>query len=78
MVRETMPSRSSPRRVTVSMRWLMPSMSRLSSVNRLVRSLSCEITCSDHLSPMRSRTSRARQFAGVCSKGALTSMVLSR
>src|SRR4029453_1444962 len=58
------PSRSSPRRVTVTMRWLIPSTLRRSSANRSGPSPSRPMTSSDHLSPTRSSTSRARQSAG--------------
>ena len=45
--------------MTVSIRWLMPSISFFSWVNRLLSVPRCAITYSDHLSPTRPRISRA-------------------
>ena len=59
MVRETRPSRSSPRKVTVSIRPVIPSIPRRSSLNRMLPWPSRPITKTDHLSPTRFRTSRA-------------------
>src|SRR4029077_9898082 len=64
MVRVTMPSRSSPRSVTVSILAVMPSTERCSWLNRWVPCPSMSITYIDHLSPTRCRTSRARQADG--------------
>src|ERR1700730_4625914 len=64
MVRVTMPSRSSPRSVTVSILAVMPSTERCSSLNRLVPWPRRSITYIDHLSPTRCRTARARQADG--------------
>jgi len=63
MVRVTMPSRSRPRRVTVSILAVMPSMARCSSLNRMVPCPSRSIAYTDHLSPTRCRTS-ARPAGG--------------
>src|SRR5580658_8913391 len=60
MVRVTMPSRSSPRSVTVSIRAVMPSIERCSSLNRMVPWPRRSITDIDHLSPTRCRIARAR------------------
>jgi hypothetical protein len=60
MVRRTSPSRSSPRSVTVSIRWLTPSTLRLISLKR--SGLSCAstwITYIVHLSAIRMIISRA-------------------
>src|ERR1700730_7529453 len=64
MVLVTMPSRSSPRSVTVSILAVMPSMPRCSSVNRIVPRPSRSMTYIDHLSPTRWSTARARQLPG--------------
>src|SRR5256885_7217749 len=64
MVLVTMPSRSSPRSVTVSILAVMPLTPRCSSVNRIVPCPSRSMTYTDHLSPTRWSTSRARQLAG--------------
>ncbi len=64
MVRVTMPSRSRPRSVTVSILAVMPSMALCSSVNRMVPWPSRSMAYIDHLSPTRWRTSRARQLVG--------------
>src|ERR1051326_8158557 len=64
-VRVTRPSRSRPRRVSVSMRCEMPPIERLSSLKRFGPSPSRVTTSTDHLSPTRPSTSlMARQSAG--------------
>jgi dihydrofolate reductase len=57
-VRETSPSRSSRRRVTLSIRCVMPSVRRRSSLKRRGSSSRRQMTMTDHLSPIRSSTSR--------------------
>src|SRR5579862_7091370 len=64
-VRVTRPSRSSPRSVRVSMRCEMPPIERRNSLKRSGPSPSRLTTRTDHLSPIRDRTSlMARQSAG--------------
>src|SRR5579864_2601670 len=66
-VRVTSPSRSSPRKVSVSMRWEIPPMARRNSLKRNGPSPSRVTTSTDHLSPTRESTSpTARQSAGKC------------
>src|SRR3954464_13053276 len=65
ILRVTSPSRSSPRKVSVSIRCEMPPISRRSSLKRLVPVPSFVTTRTDHLSPTRDSTSlTARQSAG--------------
>jgi hypothetical protein len=65
-VRRTMPSCSRTRSVRVSMRWLIPSMARCSSLNRYGRLPSRTTRSTVHLSPILCRTS----VAGHCSYSA--------
>src|SRR6185312_7844205 len=66
-VRVTRPSRSSPRKVSVSMRCEIEPSARRNSLKRLGPAPSVETTSTVHLSPTRARTSlTARQSSGSC------------
>ncbi|CAM5673568.1 hypothetical protein SRIMM317S_02156 [Streptomyces rimosus subsp. rimosus] len=76
-VRVRMPSRSRLRRVTVSMRWLILSTARLSSMKRRGPWSRRQTTRSDHLSPTVPRTTRAWP-ASCCARLLVGVIVTSR
>src|SRR5829696_5101749 len=76
-VRVTSPSRSSPRRVKVSIRCEMPPILRLSSLKRCGPAISIMITNTLHLSPTRASTeATARQLSPACGLGGRAGTIL--
>src|SRR3954467_14119995 len=70
IVRVTSPSRSSPRKVSVSIRCEIPPILRLSSLKRTGPSISIMMTSTLHLSPTRASTeATARQLPSACGLG---------
>src|SRR6476646_11449547 len=77
IVRVTSPSRSNPRKVSVSIRCEMPPILRFSSLKRIGPSISIMITNTLHLSPTRASTeATARQLPSACGPGGMAGTFL--
>src|SRR3954466_4958135 len=77
IVRVTSPSRSSPRKVSVSIRCEIPPILRLSSLKRTGPSISIMMTSTLHLSPTRASTeATARQLPSACGPGGMAGTFL--